>query len=232
VKVTELISKAYYLSEIVARDLETVNGSQSADGLDALNSLLAEKTITGRYIPYYTHVELDCVIGQEEYSVSGLVDVSTITFNIDQVRYSLIRDERRRYFGSGRVDNITTLPKYYCVERALGASKVYLYPLPAEAYNLKITGKFSLNKVDFDTELSDTLDDFYVSYLTYLLANRLCQIYPFTFPPDKKVTLDGFERKLGDLVTKDFTINKKSILNNRQSVNYGQVNLGHGWTTP
>ena len=75
----ELIVNAYYLSEIVSRELEEVSGSQLADGLRMLNGILAEKSAKGYQIPYYTETEFNTVIGQEEYFVQGLIDVSTVT---------------------------------------------------------------------------------------------------------------------------------------------------------
>lgn len=231
-KVSELINNAWYLSEIVARDLQTVSGSQSADGLRYLNSLLTEHSITGRYIPYFSHTTMPCVIGQEEYAVPNLIELSTLTFNLDTVRYELNELPRTRYFGSARADTITALPNIYFVEKNLGGSTIYIYPLPADAYTLNINGKYSLGTVALNDELSTTLDDFYVTYLEYALAQRLCELYNFPYSEAKTRTLEGFLKQLNNITQIDLTVNKASILSGRGSVNYGQVNLGKGWTTP
>ena len=229
-KVSELLNNAWYLSEIVARDLQTVSGSQSADGLRYLNSILTENAITGRYIPYYTHTTVPCVIGQEEYAVPGLIEVSTLTFNYNTVRYELEEYPRTRYFGEGRVDNIQTLPSVYFFEKNLGGSTIFIYPLPDQVYTLNITGKYALAKVVLTDELSTTLDDFYVTYLEYALAQRLCELYNMPFSEAKVKTLEGFMKQLNNIIDIDLSVNKTSILSGRGRVNYGQVNLGKGWT--
>ena len=50
--VTELITKAWTLSGIVAAQAETVSGDQLKDGLDHLNDFLALQNANSRMIPY------------------------------------------------------------------------------------------------------------------------------------------------------------------------------------
>ena len=53
----ELVSRAYYFSGVVSRDLEQVGGDQAPDGLILLNQLLASKSATGDEIPACDHGE-------------------------------------------------------------------------------------------------------------------------------------------------------------------------------
>ncbi|NIV16246.1 MAG: hypothetical protein GWN62_34815, partial [Aliifodinibius sp.] len=78
-KASELVANAWYLSGIVARDLETVSGSQATDGLRLLNDLLSEKRITGRLIPYFTQTSFNAVVGQESYFVNDLIETEDVT---------------------------------------------------------------------------------------------------------------------------------------------------------
>lgn len=227
----ELITSAYNLSGKVSRDFETVAGSDLADGLTLLNDILSEKSMTARYIPYYGHLSLNTVIGQESYDVSGLILVDAVTFNIGDVRYSMTRRNRRYYFGSPRVDNITSLPGQYYVERMVGGTRIYLYFLPADIYDLKITGKSSLMELQADTDLS-SLDRFYISYLKYLLAKRICQFNSITFAPDKEATLKEIEDQLDNVSETDMTVQKSSTLSRGTAYNWGQTNIGKGWTAP
>lgn len=98
----ELITDAYYISGIVSPDFQTVSGAQITRGLRALNGLLAEEGITGRTIPYFKEYEWTAVAGQEKYFIEYLIQVSTLTFNIGEVRYCMRSEHRDRYFGSPR----------------------------------------------------------------------------------------------------------------------------------
>src|SRR5260221_6275214 len=140
--VTDLITRAFYLSQGVSRELETVGCQQLEDGLTLLNALLSLKSAHSRLIPYYQEFDFTAVIGQEVYFVPNLVQPETLTFNIGPVRYSTMPTSRRPYFGSGRVDNITSLPFNWHFERLLGGSNIYLYFVPDNTYPIKILGKF------------------------------------------------------------------------------------------
>ncbi len=225
----ELIANSYYLSDIVSRELETVSGSQQADGLDMLNDLLVEKSAKGQMIPYYTHTTLDTIPGQEEYFIPNLIDAEVITFNIDDIRYSMLRYKRKEYFGLPRADNVQSLPTSYHFERSLGGGKLYFYYLPDDVFRVNITGKFSLAKVIGSQELSGGLDDYYVAYLKYALAKRIADFFNIEFAPGKKDTLFALERKVFEVAPPDLQIKKLSTFGDRRHVNWAYVNLGEGY---
>ena len=134
---TELINRAYYLSGVVSRKFQSVSGAQVTDGLNLLNEILAEKGITGALIPYYKEYSLALITGQEKYFIDGLIEIETVTFNIDTVRYSMRGKGRKAYFGSGRADDIQTLPYEWRLERVLNGSDIYIYFLPVFLFHLK-----------------------------------------------------------------------------------------------
>ena len=170
------------------------------------------------------------MIGQEEYTIPGLILVDVITFNIGDVRYSMRKIQRNEYFGSPRVDNIDSLPYSYHVERIKGGTKIYLYFGPSEVYPLNITGKFALSSVTADDVISDTLDQFYISYLTYALAKRICDFNSQEFSAQKMQTLRELEEQLIEVSPQDFRVLKKSTLSSKAGgYNWGDVNLGRGW---
>lgn len=228
----ELVNRAWVLSGIVARTLEDVSGEQGTDGIFWLNQLLAEKATDGFFIPYMTHIQFDTVIGQEIYTFPGLSDVDVLTFNIGPVRFEMFRQNRKAYLGAPRVDNIESLPYHYYFERVLGGGNIYLYFIPNIVYQMKLTGRFFLQDVTFNTDLSTVVDKFYVSYLIYELAGRLCDWYKITLPPNTQHQLDSFRKQLANINEKDLTIRKLSTLNKTIQLNWGQVNVGRGYTTP
>jgi hypothetical protein len=225
----DLINQAWYLTGIVSRDLQTVEGSQGSDGLNFLNIILSDKSMTGRDIPFYTHPTISCVPGQEIYTIPDLIRLDDLTFNIDTVRFSLKRDYRRRYWDIPRVNTIQSLPVHYYVERVLGGSNIYLYFLPNQAYPLNMTGQFSFPSVTFDTDMLTLVDQFYINYLIYALARRLCEFYNLTFLPQAQEQLDKYEAELKDINVLDFSMAKMSTLQGRAAYGWGWVNLGRGW---
>jgi hypothetical protein len=226
----QLINFAYYESGIVSRGFETVSGQQANDGLIFLNDVIADKTVEQNLIPYYQVYNFTAIAGQEAYFIPDLIDVDTFTFFIDTVRYQTQNRARREYFGSSRADNIQSLPGSWHMERTFGGANIYIYFKPNTTYPLQLWGQFRLAQVVINQDLSLTLDRFYINYLKYDLAARLCQEFNYTVPPGvaKQLTQyeDNISKKSGPM---DLNLTKLSTLQRRGSINYGQVNLGHGW---
>ncbi len=226
----QLITKAWYLSGIVARQLQTVSGDQINDGLSLLNSLLDFKQIEVDLLPYSTYdTSLTCVAGQEKYFVQNCALIESITFNIDNVRYPMDYVTHRNYFGSARVDNISTLPFSWTFVREAGGGYIYLYFLPDGPYPLKIFGKFFLTDVALNTDLTVQLDTSYIEYLRYALAAYMCSEYGIEFNPASQRILDSYRRKLMYMSPPDLSMSKSSILTETPGLNYGDINIGRGW---
>lgn len=229
---TQLVTRSWYLSGVVARDLETVTDDQLNDGLDMLNAFLAIKTADQRLIPYYTTYEFSAVIGQEKYFVPDLIQAETLVFYLQEVRYPMELVGRYKFFGTGRADNVQSLPYQYFIERAFDGSNLYLYFLPDQTYLFRMHGKFSLANVTLGQDLSLTLDQYYLEYMRYGLAQYICQEYNLSFPDENKIYLKQLEKILFDISPIDFTVKKKSMLTRQQGPDpYGQANIGKGWTT-
>lgn len=227
--VEELISRAYYLSQVVSRELEQVSGPQLEDALVWLNALLSLKSAHSRLIPYYQQYEFNAVIGTEQYFVPNLVQPETLTFNIGPVRYSTMPQSRKPYFGSGRVDNIQSLPFNWHFERLLGGSNIYLYFVPDNTYPIKIWGKFGFENVALNQDLLELYDEYYIDYLRYRLAMRICSEYGIPMQPQAMQELQEFEEAVTDVSPPDLTITKYSSLQGETALNWGDINLGRGW---
>lgn len=228
----QLINNAYYESGIVSRGFETVSGQQATDGLQFLNDLIADKTVENNLIPYYQQYDFNAVAGQEKYFIQDLIEIETFVFYIDTVRYQTEKRARREYFGTSRADNIQSLPGSWHMERCFQGANLYIYFKPNQAFPLTIWGQFRLAQVVINQDLSLTLDRFYINYLKFELAARLCAEYNYTVPPgvDKALAeyIDNISKKSGPL---DFRIGKMSSLQRRGGINYGQVNIGRGWVS-
>jgi len=227
--VTQLINRAYYLSQVVSRELETVSGQQLTDALDWLNALLNLKSANSRLIPYYTLYEFDAVPQQEEYFVPNLINPETLTFNIGPVRYSMQPVSRRPYQGAGRVDNVYSLPFNWHAERCLGGSNIFLYFIPDTNYPLKLWGKFGFANVTLNQDLLTLYDEYYIDYLRYRLAMRICSEFGIPMQPQAAQELEELEEAMKDVSPPDMTITKWSSLQAGQGINWGDINIGRGW---
>lgn len=225
-----LITRSWYLSGIVARNQETVSGDQISDGLFLLNALLDFKFSDLHLIPYFRQYSFNMVQGQETYFVPNLSGIESMTFNIQTVRYSMQQVDRKTYFATSRVDNIQSLPYNYHMERKLGGADVYVYFVPQSNYPSKIWGKFALTNVNLNTDLLTVYDAFYIEYLRYALAEYMCNEYNIELQPGAARKLMQLEKKLQSVSPADLIMQKRSTLQQGNSVNYGAVNIGRGWT--
>lgn len=228
--VTKLITNAYYVSGIVGREFQTVSGSQLGDGLDLLNEILTDKYTEKDMIPYYTQYDFASVAGQEKYFIPNLIEVETLVFFINSVRYQMEKKFRIQYFGDARANNIQSLPYTWHFEREKGGGSLYLYFEPNQAYPMQLWGQFGLSEVSFNQDLSLTYDQDYISYLKYALASRLCIDFNYEIPAGAETQLLKYEmrisKKSGPL---DLHMQKVSTLGNKGFLNYAIVNFSGGW---
>lgn len=225
-----LITRSWYLSGIIARNLQTVTGDQITDGLMLLNALLDWQSIQIDLIPYWTYNQSFTTIpGQETYFIPNCVAIESVTFNIGPVRYPMDFTSRTHYFGSGRVDNIQTLPFNWYFNRQLGGGTLYLYFLPDQAYPLRIMGKFALQEVTLQEDLLTVYDPAYIEYLRYALARYMCSEYGIAFNPESEKIYQQIVRQLMDVMPPDLSNVKTSILTEGTGINWGDVNIGRGW---
>lgn len=242
--VQNLITRSYYMSGIVSRELETVSGPQYQDGLLTLNDIIGDKRIFKKLIPSFRSHDFTMVIGQERYFIPRLIEATTTTFFLEGVRYSMIPTNRDLYFGAPRADNIQSLPFNYHVEREFndnaligpigsGAS-IYFYFKPVQAYPAQLWGKFDMPFVTMNQDLELSLDRFYINYLYYLLTQRLCDNYDYDVPDRVAAQVVDYENAIeaGSAIL-DLTVQKISTLNDKvQTLNYAQANIGKGFDVP
>jgi hypothetical protein len=229
----QLISSAFYASGVVSREFETVSGSQIGDGLMWLNNIITEKTVDEGMIPYETTYNANFVVGQETYVIPNLIQIDTLVFFLDQVRYAMQYEQRNAYFGSSRVENIQTLPFEWYFERQLGGGNLHIYFKPDQNYPMQIHGIFRLPSVTLGQDLSLTLDEFYTTYLHFALTDRICAEFSYDTPPNIVRQLGKYEAFINKKSrVLDLRISKTSTLQKRGSFNYAFINLGHGWVKP
>lgn len=231
--VNKLITNAFYLSKVRSKDFQTVGGDDITVGLDLLNEVLSETSINTKMIPYYTEYVTAAVIGQEMYFIPYLVEPFSLTFNDTTIRYATTQLSRREYHSTTRIDGVIALPFDVSFERVTGGCNMYVQFLPADTYPFKIWGKFALTLLttaDLPTDLLDTYDMFYIRYLRYLLAQEICNYYGVTFSPELRLVSDRIAANLNDMNPIDLTTRKLDLYDDKNAINWAQVNLGKGFT--
>lgn len=226
-----LITESWYLSGIVARNLQDVTGDQITEGLRLLNSLLNFMQIQTEYLPYYTYnQEVQCVAGQEKYFIPNLASIMTLSFNFQDVRYSMQPQTLTSYFGSTRVNNIQTLPFNWTFMRSVGGMDLYLYFIPDQNYPLNILGKFYLLDVTLNQDLALTVDTSYIEFLRWSLADYMATEYGVSLNPRQLEILASYKRKLMYMSPTDLTVAKQSVLCSGSSpVNLQTVGIYTGY---
>jgi hypothetical protein len=228
--VTNLITKSYYLSQVVSRELQTVSGSQFSDGLDLLNALLEVKGSDVRLIPYFTFGNFNTIAGEWKYFIPNMLSLETLTFNLQNVVFPMKQVSRKDFFGTGRIEHVNSLPFSYHTERVLNGMEIYMYFTPGQILNIKYTGKFGLSDVTATTDLSTVYDLFYIEYLRYALAEYICSEWAVNFPEQAAMKYKEIRKKLMDVSPPDLTMQKaSSISRNQPGVTWAQVNLSPGW---
>jgi hypothetical protein len=224
----QLITRAYYLSQVLSRQLQTPDGEQISDGLYLLNTLLDVKASDLHLIPYFQRYTFPTIAGQEEYFVPNLVYPDSITFNIGVVRYSMIDMTRKGFFATPRVDNVQSLPFSYRVERTLDGSNIFFYFVPADVYLIVLWGKFGFNDVTLTTDLSLIFDQYYIEYLRYALAKKICEEWGATYPDATMAEFMRIEKKLMMVSPADLSIQKRTYWTQTPALDWQLVNLP-GW---
>jgi len=230
---TQLVTEAFYLSGIVSRDFQTPTGDQITAGIFQLNNLLGDKTIQNGLIPYYSEYNLNMVIGQEEYFIPNLINIDTFVFYLASIRYATREVARHAFQGSARADNINSLMYEWHFERCFGGGKLFVYFFPDQGYPCTIWGQFRLSSTTAFQDLSTIYDIFYIDFLTFELAARLCNVYSYSIPPGVEKQLQSFYETIDNTSsTFDLRTQKISTLQPGGYINYAQVNIGQGYTTP
>lgn len=226
----QAIIKAYYLSGLYSRRLETVDGGDVTFGLELLNDLLADNTVDSPLIPFYKEHTFDTEENVRVYYVEGLVEIATETFSSGQTRYGTQYLSRRNFFGTSRQENVSSLPFSWHSERALDGTNIYLYPLPSAVYTVTLWGRFALTEAaTLDTDLSLIYERNYRNYMIYKLSQLICQQNQIPMPDGVEAELTKLEEKCTYTSPVDLTVTKISTLSSNSIVVDLPNPLWTGW---
>lgn len=217
----QLITDAYYTSDIVSREFETPTGGQLTDGLRFLNDLIGDKALETNLVPYLSKFNLNAIVGQTDYFIPNLVSIETYTFFINNIRYSTYNVNFKKFQGCFRAVDVKSLPWQWNARRVLGGMLLSVYFVPDVAYPMEIYGQFSLSEVTQFQDLSISYDRYYINYLKFELADRLCTEFGYLVPDSVSKQLFKYQKMIDEnLSSKDLTIEKISTMGQQESINY------------
>ncbi len=225
----ELVIRAFYLSRIRSRDMQNVLGSDIAEGLSLLNSILSFQGSDLKLIPYYQSYAFSTTTNVEDYFVPNLLGVETLTYNYQQVRWSMQQLSRVQYLAYPRANNIQNLPFIYHVERELGGARIFMYFLPNQVYDMTLWGKFGLVDVALNEDMSLVYDAYYIEYLRNKLAQYLCLEWGKDVPQDVTNNLVELTNRITYVSPPDLTQQLVQVTGGGASLNYGVINLSNGY---
>lgn len=226
----KLIADAYYMTDIVSREFDSVSGTQAELGLEALNELLDQKTVEQGMIPYISTYTGNFVIGQESYVIPNLINVNTLTFTLDDVRYNVTFAPADKYFGCARANDIRSLPYVWTLQKGKGGATLFVYYSPDQSYPFELKGLFRPEPVTQFQDLSTVFDPYYRKLLKYELAQALCDYFSVDIPQFVEKRLSQLREEINkNSQPIDMSGKKISTLTPNYSINYGYVNLGTGF---
>ncbi|MEO6077572.1 MAG: hypothetical protein ABIP54_02185 [Candidatus Andersenbacteria bacterium] len=138
------------------------------------------------------------------------------------------------YINTGVVPNVTAsiVGTEFVLSDNTGAT-IYVTSLGTQsiANNITFANFSTINGPVYENYVTGQLDRFYINYLKFSLADRLCTEFNFIVPPGVAKQLTQCQRwiskRSGPL---DLKMQKVSTLRRQSSFNYASENLGKGWT--
>jgi len=240
---SQLVVRAFQSAGLYSPDIGNYpTTNQLNDGLFLLNEGLSENNLLGEMQKYTRLIEVPGIIGQEIYFIPNMLDIQTFTFNLTNVRYSVQQRTRSEYFSVSRVDQVNGLPYIYHIERAyendedtgaiISGSNVYVYFPPSQQITFNIHGLFEQALVQLNTDLSEFMQASDLKYWRLKLASFICAFYEKEMPMKAAEQLDIIEEKIRTFNSPDLSSPAQTVnlFGRAQSINYGQVNIGRGWT--
>ena len=197
----------------------------------ALNQDLTQ-CIANLGIPSFTNIALPSfTLVPGQFVINGVDLVGTYNPTISPPTTAL--QNFVSYISSGIIPNVTAAISG--IQLILSSSFGDALKLTTNGMSLVGSNTISFENFStiqgFQTKSYTALDQFYCDYLRYKLADRICKEFNFATPPGVKEQLDIYTKKIvGMAEPLDLQTQKTSVLTRANGINYGQINLGRGWS--
>lgn len=226
--------------QIISAATPTVplQGNDLSMGINILNRLLNQYAANGLMITVSKQVDYMLSIGQGEITLGEpnyvptpditspgrLVNLLNAWVTLQNVTYPLIDESRTEFFSSYKYATLAGLPRYIIVKPETNLTVVQVFPAPSQPYALSIYGKFQLNTLTANDDMSE-LPSYYYMYLQFALAKYL-SVYKArasSWTPMLEEMYLTLEKDMvaASSVNLDVNINNESFLNGAWRVRSG-----------
>ncbi len=183
--VREFVSDSYQLTTANTPTVP-LHGNDLSKGIALLNRLLGQYSATGLMITVSKRVDFAITAGQGEVTFGSpdyvptpdittegrLANLENAWVTLQHVTYPLIVESRHDFFSSYKFDTLLGLPRFVIVKPETNLTRLQVFPGPSQAYDLSVYGKFQLQNVTANDDMS-SLPTYYFLYLQYALGKLL-----------------------------------------------------------
>jgi hypothetical protein len=182
--VKEFLTDSYQLIS-ASSPFTGLTGSDMFQGTLILNRLLRNYSSTGLMLTIAQFVTYELSIGQLYVTLGGpdyiptpditigrLANLSEAWLLLDGVTYPLVMESRDVFNASYKYDPQVGLPRFIIVYNDTNLTRIRLYPGPSQTYQLNFYGKFELNTITEDSNMS-SLPDYYLRFLQFATARDI-----------------------------------------------------------
>lgn len=159
-----------------------LHGDDQKLGIQILNQLLQSYASTGLLITIAKQIAVPLSIGQDfvtcgaatyiptpDITLGRLANLDSAWLTLSGVTYPLIDESRNNFFAAWKYAPLLGLPRFIIVLPDTEIVSLKLYPRPSQAYTFNIRGKFQLNELTANDNMS-LLPQYYQRYLLLACA--------------------------------------------------------------
>lgn len=165
--VREFINDAYQLVS-ASTPTAPLKGDDQSKGLHFLNLLLNQYSASGLMLTVAKQVDFPVVTGQGEITFGAadytptpdittegrLANLENAWVTLEHVTYPLIDESMNQFFSSYKYDALRGLPRYIIVKPETNLTRVQIFPAPSQQYELSVYGKFQVNQLTMNDDMS------------------------------------------------------------------------------
>ncbi len=172
----------------------------------------------------------------EQYLQPGALEIGELVINdVDLTGAYATAQDLVDYINTGIIDFVTaSILDFEFILTSNEGVTISVKTLGSQPISSNITfKKFSTINGPFSQVFYGfALDQFYIDYLEYRLAARICQKLNFAVPDGVREQLTTYQRQIKKLSEPlDLSMQKISCLSQARGLNYAMANLGKGYTT-
>ena len=178
-------------TQLVSAATPTVplQGNDLSVAITVLNRLMNQYSATGLMITVSKQVDYLLSIGQGTVTIGDasftptpdinpvsvptcpgrLANLLNAWITLDNVTYPLIDESRTEFWSSYKYAPLMGLPRYVIVQPETNLTRLQVYPGPSQPYLLSMYGKWQLQSVTANDDMS-SLPSYYYMYLQFALA--------------------------------------------------------------